>query len=117
MATPKKNSRNQKPTRRGRGGATNAPNGPVHPGLTLAQVLEDTPLEVGARWFAMPPDALEAVLTGKAPMTKEMADIAGSVFGTGVAPWLMIIEAYEAEVARLEAKAQKKATAKAKVAE
>ena len=36
---------------------------------------------------------LEAVLTGKAPMTKEMADIAGSVFGTGAAPWLMMIEA------------------------
>lgn len=50
-------------------------------------------------------------------MTKEMADIAGSVFGTGAAPWLMMMEAYEAEVARLEAKAQEKAAAKLKVPE
>ena len=114
MATPKKNSRNQKPSRRGRGGISNAPKGPAHPGLTLAQVLEDTPLEVGAKWFAMTPEALEAVLTGKAPMTKEMADIAGAVFGTGAAPWLMMIEDYEAEVARLEAIAQEKAAAKVK---
>ena len=117
MATPKKNSRNQKPSRRGRGGVSNAPKGLAHPGLTLAQVLEDTPLEVGAKWFQMSPDALEAVLTGKAPMTKEMADIAGAVFGTGAAPWLMMMEVYEAEVARLEAKAQEKAAAKLKVPE
>ena len=117
MATTKKNSRNQKPSRRGRGGVSNAPKGPAHPGLTLAQVLEDTPLEVGAKWFQMSPDALEAVLTGKAPMTKEMADIAGAVFGTGAAPWLMMMEVYEAEVARLEAKAQEKAAAKLKVPE
>ena len=117
MATPNKNSRNQKPSRRGRGGESNAPKGLAHPGLTLAQVLEDTPLEVGAKWFQMSPDALEAVLTGKAPMTKEMADIAGSVFGTGAAPWLMMMEVYEAEVARLEAKAQEKAAAKVKIAQ
>lgn len=117
MATPKKNSRNQKPSRRGRVGLSNAPKGLAHPGLTLAQVLEDTPLEVGAKWFAMTPEALEAVLTGKAPMTKEMADIAGAVFGTGAAPWLMMMEVYEAEVARLEAKAQEKAAAKLKVPE
>lgn len=111
MATPKKNSRPQKNTRHVRP-ATNAPKGPMHPGLTLAQVLEDTPVEVGAKWFGLSPAAFEAVLAGKAPMTKAMAEIAGTVFGTGAAPWLMMIENYDAEVARLEAKAKAKTDAK-----
>ena len=112
MAIPKKNSRPQKNSRRARP-ATNAPKGPIHPGFTLAQVLEDTPVEVGAKWFGMSPTAFEAVLAGKAPMTKAMAEIAGTAFGTGAAPWLMMIENYDTEVARLEAKAKTKADAKA----
>ena len=107
MAIPKKNSRPQKNARRARP-ATNAPKGPMHPGFTLAQVLEDTPVEVGAKWFGLSPAAFEAVLAGKAPMTKAMAEIAG----TGAAAWLMMIENYDAEVARLEAKAKAKADAK-----
>lgn len=112
MAIPKKNSRPQKNARRARP-ATSAPKGPMHPGFTLAQVLEDTPVEVGAKWFGLSPAAFEAVLAGKAPMTKAMAEIAGTSFGTGAAPWLMMIENYDAEVARLEAKAKAKADAKA----
>lgn len=112
MATHKKNSRPQKNARRARP-TTNAPKGPMHPGFTLAQVLEDTPVEVGAKWFGLSPAAFEAVLAGKAPMTKAMAEIAGTAFGTGAAPWLMMIENYDTEVARLEAKAKAKADAKA----
>ena len=112
MATPKKNSRPQKNSRRARL-ATNAPKGPIHPGFTLAQVLDDTPVEVGAKWFGLSPAAFEAVLAGKAPKTKAMAEIAGTAFGTGAAPWLMMIENYDAEVARLEAKPKAKADAKA----
>lgn len=111
MATHKKNSRPQKNARRARA-ATNAPKGPMHPGFTLAQILEDTPVEVGAKWFGLSPAAFEAVLAGKAPMTKAMAEIAGTAFGTGAAPWLMMIENYDTEVARLEAKAKAKADAK-----
>lgn len=82
--------------RGGRGGARPA----RHPGGVLAEVLDDTPLPVAAKWFSITPEALADVLEGRAPMTNAMAVVAGTVFGTGSAPWIEMQRLYdEAEAA------------------
>ena len=68
---------------------------PQHPGEVLAQILEDTPLPVAAKWFGISPAELSAVLAGEAPVTPELAAQAGAVFGTGSAPWLEMQAAWE----------------------
>lgn len=83
-----------------RGGARAAagrgrPQAPNHPGAVLAQVLEDTPMPVAAKWFGITPAELEAVLAGEAPVTDPMAAVAGQVFGTGAAPWIEMQKAWD----------------------
>ena len=56
-----------------------------HPGAVLAQILEDTPTALAAKWFNLSEAELLAVLEGRAPMTAAMAQQAGAVFGTGSA--------------------------------
>lgn len=66
-----------------------------HPGEVLAQILEDTELSAAAGWFGLSKDAVLAVLEGKAPMTREMAVTAGTIFGTGSAPWIEMQAAWD----------------------
>lgn len=66
-----------------------------HPGEMLAQILEDTELSAAAGWFGLSKDAFLAVLEGKAPMTREMAVTAGTIFGTGSAPWIEMQAAWD----------------------
>ncbi|WP_295479989.1 helix-turn-helix transcriptional regulator [Sutterella sp.] len=73
-------------------GRAQAPN---HPGAVLAEVLEDTPLAVAAKWFGLTPAELDAVLAGEAPVTDPMAAVAGQVFGTGAAPWIEMQKAWD----------------------
>ena len=67
-----------------------------HPGAVLAQILEDTPTALAAKWFSLSEAELLAVLEGRAPMTAAMAQQAGAVFGTGSAPWLEMQSAWDA---------------------
>ena len=69
---------------------------PAAPGAVLAQILEDTPTALAAKWFSLSEAELLAVLEGRAPMTAAMAQQAGAVFGTGSAPWLEMQSAWDA---------------------
>ena len=80
---------------KGRGGRGNAGADLQHPGFVLAQILEDTPAAVAAKWFGISANDLIAVLEGRAPMTAAMAQQAGAVFGTGSAPWLEMQAAWD----------------------
>lgn len=84
-----------------------------HPGEVLAQILEDTPPALAAKWFSVTPDELAAVLEGRAPMTPAMAAAAGTVFGTGSAPWLEMQAAWDEAAAAAEAARAAKAAARA----
>ena len=66
-----------------------------HPGAVLAQILDDTPLAVAAKWFGIAPAELAAILAGEAPLTPALAAQAGAVFGTGAAPWLEMQAAWD----------------------
>ena len=79
---------------RGAGGR-GRPQAPNHPGVVLAQVLEDTPMPVAAKWFGITPAELEAVLAGEAPVTDPMAAVAGQVFGTGAACCIEMQKAWD----------------------
>lgn len=107
----KPNPKSGKTAPRGRGSAKRAHGngrGPVadaapHPGPILAEVLDDTPDVVAARWFGMTPENLRRLLAGEIPMTVEMATVAGTVFGTGAAPWLDMVKNWEvAQVAKVQ---------------
>lgn len=80
-----------------RGGRRGAPRGEPaqHPGAVLAQILDDTPLPVAAKWFGIAPAELAAILAGEAPLTPALAAQAGAVFGTGSAPWLEMQAAWD----------------------
>ena len=73
---------------RAQGAAARGPVAAQHPGEVLAQVIDDTPLSVAAKWFSVSESELAAVLAGESPMTNAMAVTAGTVFGTGAAPWI-----------------------------
>ena len=98
--------------RRGGDGRSQS-NAPAHPGQVLAQVLEDTPLPLAAKWFSMTEAELRAVLEGRAPISAETAAQAGAIFGTGAAPWLEMQAAYDAAAAVTAEKAAQKAARKA----
>lgn len=85
---------------RGRG----APRKIQHPGEVLAQILEDADRSAAAGWFGLSKDDFIAVLEGRAPMTREMAVTAGTIFGTGSAPWIEMQTAWDEAQAALEAK-------------
>ena len=74
-------------SRRSGSGSTKGQNTLQHPGAVLAQILEDTPTALAAKWFSLSEAELLAVLEGRAPMTAAMAQQAGAVFGTGSAPF------------------------------
>lgn len=86
--------------KRARSGRT--PAAPRHPGAVLAEILEDTPRALAAKWFGVAPAELEALLEGRAPMTPDVARTAGAVFGTGSAPWLEMQAAWDAARAKAE---------------
>lgn len=88
-----------------RGGQSNRAGAPQHPGVVLAQVLEDTPLSLAAKWFSLSEADVRAVLEGRAPVTAEIAAQAGAIFGTGSAPWLEMQAAYDAAKAAEAARA------------
>lgn len=104
MAKSKKQS---VPSRRSSGSGRSAPpkNAPQHPGCVLAQVLEDTPLSLAAKWFSMSEAEVRAMFEGRAPVTQAVAAQAGAIFGTGSAPWLEMQAAYDAAEAAKAAKA------------
>ena len=90
-------------SRRGGPGSTKGQNTLQHPGAVLAQILEDTPTALAAKWFSLSEAGLLAVLEGRAPMTAAMAQQAGAVFGTGSAPWLEMQSAWDAAHAETNA--------------
>ena len=75
---------------------------PQHPGLVLAEILADTPPAVAAKWFGLSQEELAAVLTGNAPLTAAMAAQAGTIFGTGAAPWLEMQAAWDEATGKVE---------------
>ena len=81
--------------RAGRSGRSSAADRPRHPGLVLAEALDETPPAVAAKWFGLTPEEAQKLLAGEAPFTAEIARRAGDVFGTGAAPWLALLEAWE----------------------
>lgn len=60
-------------SRRSGSGSTKGQNTLQHPGAVLAQILEDTPTALAAKWFSLSEAELLAVLEGRAPMTAAMA--------------------------------------------
>ncbi len=66
-----------------------------HPGEVLREILADTPPALAAKWFGLTPAELEAFFCGQRPLTPAMAETAGRVFGTGAAPWLDMMRAWE----------------------
>lgn len=79
----------------GRSGRSSAADRPRHPGLVLAEALDETPPAVAAKWFGLTPEEAQKLLAGEAPFTAEIARRAGDVFGTGAAPWMALFEAWE----------------------
>lgn len=75
-----------------------------HPGEVLREILADTPPALAAKWFGLSLTELEAFYKGEMPLTPAMAEVAGSIFGTGAAPWLEMMNAWD------EAHAPEKAT-------
>ena len=67
----------------------------LHPGEVLREILADTPPALAAKWFGLTPAELEAFFCGQRPLTPAMAETAGLVFGTGAAPWLDMMRAWE----------------------
>ena len=90
-----KGARSNTPGRTDRTGRAVAADRPRHPGLVLAEVLDETPLPVAAKWFGLALEDAQKLLAGEAPFTTEIARRAGDVFGTGAAPWLALLEAWE----------------------
>lgn len=114
-----KNRGNQGGRNAARGGRGNRGAAPTaqHPGEVLAEILDDTPVPVAAKWFSITPEALLAVLEGRAPMTQEMATVAGAVFGTGSAPWIEMQRLYDEALAKeAERQAAKQAARAAQAA-
>ena len=85
--------------RRSGSGSTKGQNTLQHPGAVLAQILEDTPTALAAKWFSLSEAELLAVLEGRTPMAQQ----AGAVFGTGSAPWLEMQSAWDAAHAETNA--------------
>ena len=52
-------------SRRGGPGSTKGQNTLQHPGAVLAQILEDTPTALAAKWFSLSEAELLAVLEGR----------------------------------------------------
>ena len=102
-----KGARPKKSGRTGRAGRSSAADRPRHPGLVLAEALDETPPAVAAKWFGITPDEAEKLLAGEAPFTADMARRAGDVFGTGAAPWMALLEAWEEASAPKPAKPAK----------
>ena len=90
-----KGARSNTPGRTGRTGRAVAADRPRHPGLVLAEVLDETPLPVAAKGFGLALEDAQKLLAGEVPFTTEIARRAGDVFGTGAAPWLALLEAWE----------------------
>lgn len=105
MAKTKKQSA---PARRCGNSKRSGASAPQHPGVVLAQVLEDTPLSLAAKWFSLSEAEVRAVLEGRAAVTAEIAAQAGAIFGTGSAPWLEMQAAFDAAKAAEEARTAKK---------
>lgn len=95
--------------RAGRSGRSSAADRPRHPGLVLAEVLDETPPAVAAKWFGLTPEEAQKLLAGEAPFTAEIARRAGDVFGTGAAPWMALFEAWEEASAPKPAKSSQPA--------
>ena len=55
----------------------------------------DTPPALAAKWFGLSATELEAFYHGELPLTPAMAETAGSIFGTGAAPWLDMMAAWD----------------------
>ena len=91
-----------KPNKAGRPGKPNPKKGgrrpqpaQQHPGQVLAEILVDTPPALAAKWFGLTPSEYEAFSNGELPLTPAMAETAGAIFGTGAAPWLEMMAAWE----------------------
>ena len=50
---------------------------------------------LAAKWFGLSATELEAFYHGELPLTPAMAETAGSIFGTGAAPWLDMMAAWD----------------------
>lgn len=91
-----------KPNKAGRPGKPNPKKGgrrpqsaQQHPGQVLAEILADTPPALAAKRFGLTPAEFELFSNGELPLTSAMAETAGSIFGTGAAPWLDMMAAWD----------------------
>ena len=87
---PNKAGKSGKPSPAGKRGARRPASGEV-----LREILADTPPALAAKWFGLSATELEAFYHGELPLTPAMAETAGSIFGTGAAPWLDMMAAWD----------------------
>ena len=80
---PNKAGKSGKPSPAGKRGGRRPASAQQHPGEVLREILADTATE------------LEAFYHGELPLTPAMAETAGSIFGTGAAPWLDMMAAWD----------------------
>ena len=92
---PNKAGKSGKPSPAGKRGARRPASAQQHPGEVLREILADTPPALAAKWFGLSATELEAFYNGELPLTPAMAETAGSIFGTGAAPWLDMMAAWD----------------------
>lgn len=92
---PRKAGKAGKPNVKSSRGPRRAAPAQQHPGEVLREILADTPPALAAKWFGLTPAELEAFFSGRLPLTPAMAETAGGIFGTGAAPWLDMMRAWE----------------------
>lgn len=92
---PNKAGKSGKPSPAGKRGGRRPASAQQHPGEVLREILADTPPALAAKWFGLSATELEAFYNGELPLTPAMAETAGSIFGTGAAPWLDMMAAWD----------------------
>ena len=84
---PNKAGKSGKPSPAGKRGGRRPASAQQHPGEVLREIFADTPPALAAKWFGLSATEL--------PLTPAMAETAGSIFGTGAAPWLDMMAAWD----------------------
>jgi len=81
------------------------PSKPIHPGEILLDELEELNLSAAelARMVHVPPNRISMIVAGKRAISADTALRLGRWFGTGPKLWLNLQQAYDLDVALLEA--------------
>lgn len=92
---PNKAGKSGKPSPAGKRGGRRPASAQQHPGEVLREISQ-IPLPHSRRsGFGLSTTELEAFYNGELPLTPAMAETAGSIFGTGAAPWLDMMAAWD----------------------